>query len=174
MSLRETAREHVVLEHVVETDAHLAREEDGHQPKEERNQKNAKGEGFVKTPIQEDAKAGQEGDITLGQVIKAWKQVGAVIRDNPNLKALLNSCRVLELRDKTLTLGFTSEILRTKVNTPENVETICKAIKESLGVDLGVKCIVSNAKQSTPPDIKADGMVAAALKAGGEIVDMHD
>ncbi len=112
--------------------------------------------------------------VTLAGVIKSWKKISASVRDNLPLNALLNSCKVLDLKEKTLTLGFTSEILRTKVNTPENVETICKAIKESLGVDLGVKCIVSNAKQSTPPDIKADGMVAAALKAGGEIVDMHD
>jgi hypothetical protein len=34
--------------------------------------------------------------------------------------------------------------------------------------------VVTNAKQSPPPDVKADGMVAAALKAGGEIVDIQE
>jgi hypothetical protein len=34
--------------------------------------------------------------------------------------------------------------------------------------------VISNAKQSAPSDLKADGMVAAALKKGGEIVDIQE
>jgi hypothetical protein len=41
-------------------------------------------------------------------------------------------------------------------------------------VDVAVRCVVSNARQSAPPDVRADGMVAAALKAGGEIVDIQE
>ncbi len=96
------------------------------------------------------------------------------MRKNQALNALLNSCRVLDLKNNTLTLGFASDILRTKVDTPEQVETIRKAIKDVMGFDLALKCIVSTAKQPSRTDIKADGMVAAALKAGGEIVDMKD
>ena len=48
-----------------------------------------------------------------------------------------------------------------------------QAIAEVLKVDLGVRCVVTNAKNPTPPDVKADGMVAAALRHGGEIVDVH-
>ena len=110
----------------------------------------------------------------MATIVKGWKKVSASVRDNQPLNALLNSCRVLDLKNNTLTLGFASEILRTKVNTPDNVEIICKAIKDVLGVDLGLKCIVTNAKQATPAEIKADGMVAAAIKAGGEIVDMQN
>ena len=136
-----------------------------------------KGPTFVDpilTTTSEQPATTSEEEVTLTTVVKGWKKVSASVRDNQPLNALLNSCRVLDLKNKTLTLGFSSEILRTKVNTPENVETICKTIKEVLGVDLALKCIVSNAKQATPADIKADGMVAAALKAGGEIVDMQD
>ncbi|MEW6093860.1 MAG: DNA polymerase III subunit gamma/tau [Chloroflexota bacterium] len=115
-----------------------------------------------------------EAGITLGQVAKAWKQVSASVRNNPSLNALLNSCRLLELKNNTLTLGFASDILRTKAETPEQVEAIRKAIAEVLGVDLTVKCVVSNAKQTSRADIKPDGMVAAALKNGGEIVDVQE
>ena len=73
-----------------------------------------------------------------------------------------------------LVLGFTSEILRSKVDTPEQIEITRKAIAKVVGADLAVRCVVSSAKQSAPPDVKADGMVAAALKAGGEIVDVQE
>jgi DNA polymerase-3 subunit gamma/tau len=120
------------------------------------------------------APAAEEGGISLGQVVNAWKKVSAGVRNNPSLNALLNSCKVLDLKKGILTLGFSSEILRAKAETPEQVEIIRKAISEVLGVDLAVKCVVSNAKQTAPPDVKADGMVAAALKAGGEIVDIQE
>jgi len=87
---------------------------------------------------------------------------------------LLNSCKLLELKNDTLTVGFSSDILRTKADTPEQLEAISKAIAEVLHVKLSVKCVVSNAKQTTPADLKADGMVAAALKKGGEIVDIQE
>ncbi len=125
-------------------------------------------------PVKAQPSIPGEAGITLGQVAKAWKQVSAGVRNNPPLNALLNSCKLLELKNNTLTLGFASDILRTKAETPEQIEAIRKAIAEVLSVDLTVKCVVSNAKQTTRADVKADGMVAAAMKHGGEIVDIQD
>ncbi|MBI4731275.1 MAG: hypothetical protein HY781_03970 [Chloroflexi bacterium] len=91
-----------------------------------------------------------------------------------NLSALLNSCKVLDVKNGTLLLGFSSEILRSKADTPEQMEIVRKAIAGALGAELTVKCVVSNAKQQVPSDVKADGMVAAALRKGGEIVDIQE
>jgi DNA polymerase III subunit gamma/tau len=132
---------------------------------------------LVKTETpQPDEKPGTANQgITLGQVAKAWKQVCAAVKsDSMNLNALLNSSRPLDVKNGVLLLGFTSEILRSKADTPEQMEFTRKAISQVLGAELLVKCVVTNAKQSTPPDVKADGMVAAALKAGGEIVDIQE
>jgi DNA polymerase-3 subunit gamma/tau len=115
-----------------------------------------------------------ESGLTLEQVSKAWKQVGAAVKTNMSLSALLNSCRLLELKHNTLILGFSSDILRTKADTPEQLEAISKAIAEVLHVELSIRCVVSSVKQSTPADLKADGMVSAALKKGGEIVDVQE
>lgn len=112
--------------------------------------------------------------ITLGQVSQAWKQVSAAVRNNLPLNALLNSCRLLELKNDTLTLGFASEILRAKADTPEQIETIRKALADVVGTDLAVKCVVSSARQMNHANVKADGMVAAAIKHGGEIVDIQE
>ena len=113
--------------------------------------------------------------LGLENVSKAWKEIRAVIKPkNPSLDGLLNSCTLLGIKDGALLLGFSSEILRAKADTPEQIEITRQAISDVLGVDLAVRCVVSNAKQTNRDDVKADGMVAAALKAGGEIVDIQD
>jgi DNA polymerase-3 subunit gamma/tau len=138
----------------------------------------------VETKAEDPAnKLGKEGkkpvektsNITLDQLTKAWKQIRALIKpQNPSLDGLLNSCRLLEVKNGILVIGFQSELLRSKVDMPEQIEIARKAILEVCGGDLSVKCVVTNAKQAPPPDVKADGMVAAALKAGGEIVDIQE
>ena len=116
-----------------------------------------------------------EPGVTLEQVMKAWKQIRALIKpQSQSLDGLLNSCRLLEIKHAVLVIGFSSELLRSKMDTPELIEITRKAIAQVCGGKLAIKCVVTNAKQSTPPSVKADGMVAAALKAGGEIVDTQE
>lgn len=116
-----------------------------------------------------------KSSVTLEQASKAWKQVCAQIKPlNPSLNALLNSCKLLEVKEGVLVIGFKSDLLRSKADTPEQMEIIRKAIAEVLGEGIPVRCVVTNARQSAPADVKADGMVAAALKAGGEIVDIQE
>ncbi len=113
-----------------------------------------------------------ESSVSLDQVSRAWKQIRAVIKPRSgSLDGLLNSCKLLEVKGNVLILGFQSEILRSKADTPEQMKITRQAITEVLKVELNVRCVVSNAKNSTPPDVRADGMVAAALKHGGEIVN---
>jgi hypothetical protein len=108
-------------------------------------------------------------------VLKAWKQVCVEVKAiDPNLNALLNSCHLLEVKNDILVIGFMSDILCSKADTPELLEITRKAVAKVVGVNLSIKFVVSTAKHTAPPDIKADGMVAAALKAGGEIVDVQD
>jgi DNA polymerase-3 subunit gamma/tau len=128
-----------------------------------------------KTSKETEQSLDEKGTITLEQVTKAWKQIRALIKpQNPSLDGLLNSCRLQEIKNGNLVIGFESEILRSKVDMPEPLEITRKAIMKVCGSELLVKCIVTNAKQATPPDVKADGMVAAAIKAGGEIVDIQE
>ncbi len=127
-------------------------------------------------PAKETENPGSQAvNIDLEQVMKAWKQVRARIKPlSPSLDGLLNSCKLMEVKNGTLVIGFASDLLRSKVETPEQIEITCQAIRDVCGVNLGIKCLVTNAKQATPPNVKADGMVAAALKHGGEIVDTQE
>jgi DNA polymerase III subunit gamma/tau len=129
----------------------------------------------VKTAQEAEKQGETTGGISLEQVIKAWKQIRELIKPKSrSLDGLLNSCRLLEVKNGVLVIGFASELLRSKVDTPELIEITRKAILEVCGADLAIKCVVTNAKQATPPNVKADGMVAAALKHGGEIVDTQE
>ncbi|HEX7621665.1 MAG TPA: DNA polymerase III subunit gamma/tau [Anaerolineales bacterium] len=119
--------------------------------------------------------AEEPGNVTLDRVTKAWKQIRALIKpQSPSLDGLLNSCRLLGVKNGELVIGFQSEILRSKVDTTEQMDITRNAIAKICGGELSVKCVVTLAKQSPPADVKADGMVAAALKAGGEIVDIQE
>jgi DNA polymerase-3 subunit gamma/tau len=118
-----------------------------------------------------------QGDhfIGLEQLSDAWKQIRRLIKpQSPSLDGLLNSCKLLEVKKGVLVIGFKSELLRSKVDNPELIEITRKAIAEVCGFQLGIKCVVTNAKQVPPQNVKADGMVAAALKHGGEIVDTQE
>ena len=114
-------------------------------------------------------------DADLSQLSKAWKQIRAVIKPQSSpLEGLLNSCTLLEIKDGALVLGFSSEVLRSKADRPEYLEMTRQAIAEVTGLALSIRCVVSNVRPSRRGEVKPDGMVAAALKAGGEIVDVQD
>jgi DNA polymerase-3 subunit gamma/tau len=115
-----------------------------------------------------------EKGVTFEQVSKSWKQIRAIIKPkNPALEGLLNSCKLLGIKDGTLVLGFSSEVVKSKMDKPEQIEITSRAITEVLGVVVPVRCVVTSAK-ATPPHVKPDGMVAAALQNGGEIVDIQE
>jgi DNA polymerase-3 subunit gamma/tau len=118
---------------------------------------------------------GKETGIGLGQLTKAWRQIRAVVKpQDHSLEGLLNSCVLLEVKDGVLTLGFSSEMLRAKADKPEHLELTRRAIAQVTGADLAIRCVVSNIRQPRHSEVKPDGMVAAALKAGGEIVDVQE
>ena len=107
-------------------------------------------------------------------VAKAWKQVKESLHDNKILIPLLNSSRPMEVKGGVLVLGCNHDLVREKLELPDNRELILKAITEATGKVLKLRCVVSTSKQHVPPDVKEDGMVAAALKKGGEIVDIQE
>ncbi len=111
--------------------------------------------------------------ISAGEVIKAWKQIAASLpRSQANLAALLNSVRMIDMQGNTLLLGFASDVLVSKMDKPDQIEATKKAIADSLGVDVNIRCVVTNAKGKIPSDVPQDGMVATAIQHGGEVVDV--
>ena len=113
--------------------------------------------------------------ISLAEVTKAWRDIRSVIKpEHPGIEALLNSCKPLEVRGGELHLGFQSETVRALMDMEEKTDVAQAAIKEVLGVDVSIKCVVTSAKGQLPPDVNPNGMVATAIQNGGEIVDIQD
>jgi hypothetical protein len=111
--------------------------------------------------------------VAAGDVIKVWKQISqSLSKSQANLSALLNSVKMIDVQGQTLVLGFASDVLVSKMDKPEHSDILRKALADMLGVQLDLRCIVTNAKGKLPPNVSQDGMVAAALNQGGEVVDV--
>ncbi len=113
--------------------------------------------------------------INSNDIVKAWKPlINALPKAQANLGALMNSVRNIDVQGKTLILGMASDVLVEKLNKPDQIETIQRLIKDHFHVELSVRCVVTNAKGKLPTHVSQDGMVAAAIQHGGEIVDMDE
>jgi DNA polymerase-3 subunit gamma/tau len=113
--------------------------------------------------------------ISLAEVTKAWRDIRSLVKpDHPSIEALLNSCKPLEVRGNALYLGFQSNKVRELFDIPDRIAVAREAITAVLGVDLMIICVITNARGQLPPDVNPDGMVAAAIQNGGEIVDVQD
>jgi DNA polymerase-3 subunit gamma/tau len=118
--------------------------------------------------------AAKVGSVTMEQVSKAWKEISHLVKSkDPQSAALINSGRIIEIRDGVLIISFQGEILQQKFDRPENLDITRKAIQKVLGVDLLIQTVVSGNKNALPAHVKPDGMVAAASELGGEIVDIQ-
>ena len=120
--------------------------------------------------------AGQPASPEAENLSAKWPAfLDHVKQHSPNTAGLLNSCRVRELRNGVLHLGFASDVLKTKMEKEENLALAQQAAAAVLGQAMEVICFVTTANQSNlPPDVDSDGMVAAAVRLGGEIVDSTD
>jgi DNA polymerase III subunit gamma/tau len=126
-----------------------------------------------KTAVQATSSA---GGVTIEQVNQVWRQMISAIKQQKNsqLEALLNSTRSREVTDGVLVLGFASDVLKSKMDNPEMLESTRLALREFLGADLPIRTVVVNpAGKTAPNDVSPGGMVAAALENGGEIVDIQ-
>ena len=122
-----------------------------------------------------ESQVAEKSSLNAGEVLKAWKHLSSSLpKAQANLSALLNSVRMIDVQGKTLILGLASDVLVSKIDKPDQIEAIQKLIKDQFGVDVNVRCVVTTAKGKIPPNVAQDGMVAAALQHGGEIVDMQD
>jgi len=122
-----------------------------------------------------EAHAPEKPSLNAGDVIKAWKHLSSSLpKTQANLSALLNSVRMIDVQGKTLILGLASDVLVSKIDKPDQIEAIQKLIKDEFGMNVNVRCVVTTAKGKIPPNVAQDGMVAAAIQHGGEIVDMQD
>jgi DNA polymerase-3 subunit gamma/tau len=124
-----------------------------------------------------DEPPGESGSQAIITAINEnWRQILAQInRQGPNTAALLRSSRLLGVKDGVVYFGFSSELLKSKMEKSENLELVTQTISHVLHTDVSLRCVVAGGKSSAlPPEVDSDGMVASALRdLGGEIVDIQ-
>ena len=112
--------------------------------------------------------------LSLNDITQNWPRLLALVRKkSPPAQALLNSCKPLAIKDGALVLGFSTDVLRQKMENGDNAHIVCAAIGHLLGVEMTVRCVVMTNKAGQLPsdmDIDGDGMVGTALNLGAEIV----
>jgi DNA polymerase-3 subunit gamma/tau len=130
------------------------------------------------TPLIQPAipRAGEETARQLEEVKAHWREIRARVRQqNPHIEALLNSCRPMQVKDGRIFLVFNGEFAKQKFERPEIIKLISNIIKDITGLELEIQCLLSGTqKGELPPGVSSDGIVAAALRMGGEIVDIQD
>src|SRR5215216_389915 len=139
------------------------------QPKDRRDE----GSEVLEQEPEVDVHTPERSSLSAGDIIKAWKHMSATLpKGQANLSALMNSVRMIDVQGNTLILGLASDVLVSKIDKPDQIEAIQKLIMDEFGVEINIRCLVTNAKGKIPPNVPQDGMVATAIQHGGEIVDM--
>jgi len=114
----------------------------------------------------------------LGEIRAAWNRVRQAVKQQSSLTAAaLNSCKTFDVRDGVLILGYQNELLKSKMETEENLNRLRQALQAVLGVALPVRCVVIGNKATIEAETLAGAeseLVRTALDLGGMIVDQQD
>ena len=121
--------------------------------------------------------SGQPSDAPLAKLLQQrWKDIISQLRQrNPQAYGLLNSCKSRQVKNGTLIVGFSSEVLTGQMEKEGNAEDVKAVLQAVLGEGVELRCITLVGKRNVPPpDVDSDGVVAAAVRdLGGEIVDIQ-
>jgi DNA polymerase-3 subunit gamma/tau len=120
-------------------------------------------------PAPEDASANQ-------RLNEDWRKILSLVRQqNSQLYGLVNSCKARFLKNGVLHLTFASDVLKVQMEKNSNLEVVQAALRQVMKMEIIIRCHTVSGKRNTPPpEVDTDGMVAAALRdLGGEIVDVQ-
>jgi DNA polymerase-3 subunit gamma/tau len=119
--------------------------------------------------------ASEEDPQSAQKLASIWQQLlGMVRQQSQPAYGTLNSCTSRVMHGDQLTLSFASDVLKTKMEKPENLEILRGVLQQVFGRQIYIQCVVDTARRDTvPPGVDDDGIVAAALRdLGGELVDI--
>ncbi len=112
--------------------------------------------------------------LTLTSILEQWRQIRATVKKvRPATEALLNSCKPMSLKKNTLTLGFASEVVRSKMDLPENLDLARQAIAHLFNQDLQIRCVVIKEIQNieNSQQTNEESMLNTVLNLGGKLVN---
>ncbi len=111
--------------------------------------------------------------VEMVSIQQNWSRIKQVAKDlRVNMSGLLNSCTLVSIKEGVLVIGFSSDVLKQKMEAGDNLQLARQAIHHVIGQDVPVMCVVLGNKGGRSPemDIDGDGIVGTALNLGGHIV----
>ncbi|MBE0696460.1 MAG: hypothetical protein IH586_06005, partial [Anaerolineaceae bacterium] len=111
--------------------------------------------------------------VTQNDIQHNWVRIrGMVKKRNSYTEALLNSCRYSLKDGTTLVLSFQAEVVKSKMDSEENLKLLRDTLQAVFGTRMNVRCVLAGNKAEPPSDIDVDGdgIVGTALDLGGKIV----
>ncbi|MFN2149213.1 MAG: DNA polymerase III subunit gamma/tau [Anaerolineales bacterium] len=133
-------------------------------------------------PAGRTTEAESHGEISFETIVEHWREVLQSARKrDPRVQALLNSCRPLGLEKGKLVIGFSSDLLREKMEKEHNLSIASQALAEVCQMNLGLRCLLTEAWQggrenqpAAPTPMESDGMVATAIRElGAQVVEVE-
>jgi DNA polymerase-3 subunit gamma/tau len=129
-----------------------------------------KGEPQITSQTQGSQKTGESSEF-----IQKWREILKLVNEeDKSTSALLRSVRERVLKGNTLQLGYSSDILKGRMEDNENLVLAEKVASEVFGMTIDIRCYVTSAEGEIPPGVDNSGMVATAVRLGGKIVDMNE
>jgi hypothetical protein len=106
--------------------------------------------------------------MSLETVQQKWDHILAVLKIHGGMpiKALLSSCKLVDVEGDTLVLSWPSEILRGKYEDSKTKRLVEDVISEAIGRRVLTRCVVG--AKTKPTD---DPLVQEVIKLGGRVVN---
>ncbi len=129
------------------------------------------------SPAPEEAADSEAARSMFQTVTQSWPKVRALVkRQSPQTEALLNSGRLLGIKDGALLIGL-SPMLKAKLESDDKLDIAVRAIQAVTGLTITVRCMEANPRPGSLPSgvqVEDDGIVGTALRdLGGEVVDIQ-
>jgi DNA polymerase III subunit gamma/tau len=113
-------------------------------------------------------------ELSLDRIVAAWPDIVSVLSRQPVIKPLILTCRPVALDGVIVTLGFPEEQAFLREIAERKKASIEAGIREVIGHDVGVRCIVANIEVPAPATAGDDGFLMSEARRifGDDLADV--
>ena len=124
-------------------------------------------------PVVADPRPAIQGVLTLDRIVNAWPEIMTLLSRQPAIKQLILTCRPVALDGAVVTLGYPEEQAFLRDVAERKKAGIEAGIREVLGADIGVRCVVANIELPPALRVDDDGFVMAEARRifGEDLID---
>jgi DNA polymerase-3 subunit gamma/tau len=118
---------------------------------------------------------GASTELSLDGVVAAWPDIVTLLSRQPAIKQLIITCRPVALDGSIVTLGYPEEQAFLREIAERKKAGIEAGMREVIGHDVGVRCVVANIEVPSPPEGDEGFLLSEAKRIfGGDLVDAAD